>query len=255
MYVEDRYIFPASVEHEIKWSGRYGARGEKRKKKRKPTRREIERQNAWKRETQSRRVMKLNFKKGDLWLTIMYPKGTKKRIEEVKKDIGRFLRRIRAAYKTRGDDLMFMYRIEIGSRGGVHIHMIVNHVRGEPPIDMVIQSAWKEGRVHFERFGGEEDDYRKLASYLVKAQNEEQMEKRTPEERRILRAYSSSRNLKRPKPERKKYKRRTVRRILEEGPKPRRGYAIDKTSIDFGVNPYTGLSYMRYTEIRIGGSG
>lgn len=248
-YIRDTYTFPGSLEHEIKWPGKYGAKGEKRAPKVKATPEQIQKQNAWKKEVHSRRVMKLNFKKGDLWCTILYPKGTRKDIEEVKKDMGKFLRKLRKAYKERGDDLKFMYRIEIGSRGGIHIHMICNQARGEPPIDMVIQDSWTEGRVHFERFGGEEEDYSKLSGYLVKPQNEEQMEKRTPEERRVLRAYSSSRNLERPKAERKAYKRRTVKRMIEEGPTPTPGYIIDKSSIIQGINPFTGLSYLYYTEV------
>ncbi|MGN0338620.1 MAG: hypothetical protein ACI4EE_14095 [Lachnospiraceae bacterium] len=254
-YIRDTYTFPRSLEHEIKWKGKYGAKGEKRAPKTKATPEQILKQNAWKKEVQSRRVMKLNFRKGDLWCTILYPKGTRKGIDEVKKDMARFLRKLRRAYRERGEDLRFMYRIEIGSRGGIHIHMICNQTRGEPPIDMVIQSAWTEGRVHFERFGGEEEDYVRLSSYLVKPQNEEQMDKRTPEERRVLRAYSSSRNLKRPVPERKEYRRRTTKKLIREGPTPTPGYIIDKNSIVCGINHFTGLSYMYYTEILIDPGG
>lgn len=254
-YIRDTYRFPNSLEHEIKWAGNYGAKGEKRAPREKATPEQIEKQNAWKREVHSRRTMKLNFERGDLWCTILYPQGTRKGIDEVKKDLTKFIRKLRNEYRKRGDELKFMYRIEIGSRGGIHIHMICNHARGEPPIDMIIQNVWSHGRVHFERFGGEEEDYEKLSSYLVKPQNEEQMQKRTPEERRALRAYSSSRNLIRPKAERKEYKRRTVHKMLVEGIEPTKGYVIDKSSIVKGVNQFTGLSYLYYTEIKIGSRG
>ncbi|MCM1326936.1 MAG: hypothetical protein NC094_09045 [Bacteroidales bacterium] len=257
-YRIDTYRFSNSNEIEVKYSGRYGAKGEKRAPKRKASPEQIKKQNQWRKEVYSRRVMKLNFFKGDLWCTILYPKGTRKGMDGVKKDMGDFLKKLRPVYRKREDILKFMYRIEIGSRGGIHIHMLCNHTRGEPPIDMEIQKAWTQGRVSFERFGGEEEDYERLGSYLVKPQNEEQMDRLPPEERKVLRAYSTSRNLERPKPERKDYKRRTLRKVMEEGPKPAPGYYISKESIRSGINPYTGMSYLYYTEIRIdpgGGSG
>lgn len=255
-YVVDIYKFPSSIEYEFKWNGNYGARGEKRAPKVKATPEQIKKQNQWKKEKYSKRVMKLNFERGDIWCTFLYPKGTRKRIEEVKEDMKKFLRKLRVKYKKRGDDLKFMYRIEIGSRGGIHIHMICNHSRGDPPIDMVIQDIWTEGRVHFERFGGEEDDYERLASYLVKAPNEEQEQKlKEREEDEKLIAYSSSRSLIRPVPERKKYMRRTMRMLIEDGPTPTPGYLIDKKSIYSGTNPYTGMSYMHYTEVKIDRKG
>lgn len=251
----DIYRFPGSNEVEVKWAGKYGAKGEKRAPKQKATPEQVKKQNRWKKEVYAKRVMKLNFTKGDLWCTILYPKGTRKGIEFVKKDLGKFFRRLRKAYKERDQKLKFMCRIEIGSRGGIHIHMLCNQTSGEPPIDMVIQSAWTEGRVHFERFGGGEEDYERLSGYMVKSQNEEQMDKLAPEERKVLRAYSSSRNLKRPKPERKDYRRRTVRKMIENGPTPTPGYYIVKDSIKSGVNPYTGTSYLYYTEVKLASGG
>ena len=46
--------------------------------------------------------------------------------------------------------------------------------------------------------------------------------------------------------------------MIEDGPKPTPGDYIDKSSIVSGVNKYTGMSYLYYTEIKIdpgGGSG
>lgn len=260
-YCVDIYRFPSSIEYEYKWAGNYGAKGEQRAPRCKASPEQIKKQNQWKREKYSKRLMKLNFKKGDLWCTILYPKGTRKQIEDVKTDMRKFLRKLRAKYKARGDDLKFMYRIEIGSRGGIHIHMICNHSGGDPTIDMVMQDTWTEGRVHFERFGGEEEDYKNLAEYIVKAPNEEQekqiVEKTDEKGRKSLIAYSSSRNLIRPEPERKMYRRRTVRKLIEAGPQPTEGYYIDKKSMIYGVNPYTGMAYLYYTEVKVdpGGGG
>ena len=42
-----------------------------------------------------------------------------------------------------------------------------------------------------------------------------------------------------------------MRRILEDGPKPTPGFYIVKESVVSGINKYTGMSYLRYTEQRI----
>lgn len=257
-YCVDIYRFNDSTEYEYKWMGRYGARGEKRSPRVKPTPSQIKKQNQRKREKNAQRILKANFSKGDLWCTLLYPKGTRKPINEVKDDVRKFLRRLRAKYKARDDDLKFMYRIEIGSRGGVHVHMVCNQTRGEPPIDMIIQDLWISGRVHFERFAGSEEDYIRLANYIVKEPTEEQVEKLRklyPDSYKDLVHYSSSRNLVRPVAERKTYLKRTVKRLVENGPIATSGYYIDHNSVYSGINPFTGTSYLYYTEVRIRAGG
>lgn len=131
--------------------------------------------------------------------------------------------------------------------------MIIPRIRGGDA-DLLAQEAWKKcGRIHFEsiyEYGG----YEKLANYIVK-QPDEEVEKQLSlfpeEERKELLSYNSSRNLIRPEPERKYYRRWTVKKLTEEGPKPRPGYYIDKNSIRSGKNKYTGMSYLYYTECRI----
>lgn len=257
-YTITKYHLPQSNEIEIHWAGKYGAKGEKRAPKEKATPDQVRRQNQWKKECECRRTMKLNFVKGDLWCTLLYPAGVRKTINEIMKDFTNFRKSVKREYEKRGEKFKWIVRYEIGSRGGIHIHILVNHLRGEPPDDMIIQQKWKHGRVHFERFGGEEEDYRKLSEYLVKGASEQQkekMDKLSPKERKALMKYSTSKNLIRPKPEKKQYRRRTVRTLVEEGPKPSKGYVIDKESIITGVNRFTGTSYMYYTEILVDPGG
>ena len=70
------------------------------------------------------------------------------------------------------------------------------------------------------------------------------------EQKKLLK-ISTSRNLIRPEPEKKEYHRLTMKKILLEGPVATPGYYIDKDSIVSGINPFTGLSYLKYTEIRL----
>lgn len=249
----ERYLwrFPGSVEHEYKYVGRYGAKGEKRQPRQKPTKEQIAKQNQKNKEKHVRRLIKANFSPGDYWATLKLPKGTRMPVEEVKKLFAKFIRSLKGKYQRRGEELKWIARMEIGSRGGIHIHMIMNRIRDA---DKLIQDSWKYGRVNFEQLY-EDGDYVKLAEYIVKPPRDEEEERQLSlfdlGGQKKLRTYSHSRNLIEPVPEKKTYSHRTVRRMIENGPKAAQGYYIDKNSIVTGVNPYTGYSYLYFTEIKI----
>jgi len=252
-YWKDKWEFTNSNEYEYKYAGKYGAKGEKRTKKKKATPEQIKKQNQTNREKKMRRLIKANFVPDDLWNTLKYPEGIRKTIEEVKEDLKKFLELMRKAYKQCGEIFKFIYRIEIGEHGGIHIHILINRSRGKPDTDITIQECWTNGRVNFQsvyEYGG----YKKLASYIVKQPDEEmegQLSLFSEKERKELVSYSSSRNLIRPEPERTQHRRWTVRKLIENGAEPTPGYYIDQESIYYGVNPYTGMSYYHYTEYRI----
>ena len=101
-------------------------------------------------------------------------------------------------------------------------------------------------------------DYKDLADYIAKQPEEDSTEEKqlslfAPVQQKKLLKISTSRNLLRPVPEEKEYKNRTMRRLVEEGPEASQGYYIDQESIVSGINPYTGMSYLYYTEHRIRG--
>lgn len=258
-YNKYTYHFRGSKEVEYKYKGRYGAKGEKRQKKKKATPEQIMRQNQWNREKRMRRLMKRNFFPGDLWCTLKYAKGTRKPVGEVSKDLRNFFGRLKRRFRKYGVELKFIYRMEIGSRGGIHIHLLVNRIRGKPgeePPDtaLVVQEAWKTcGRIHYEPVypGGLFQD---LAVYMTKLPDEKVMEQLSflqVEDRRKVLKTGSSRNLIRPEPEVREYRHWTMRKILEDGPKPTPGYYIDPDSIIRGINPVTGMSYLQYIEYEL----
>ena len=257
MYVKDSWYLGNYIEHELKYPGNYGAKGEKRKKKTKPTPEQIRRQNQYNREVKYRRLLRFNFFPGDFWVTLKYRKGTRKTLEELGKDRDKFLRILRGKFRKLGRELKWIGRIEIGKRGGLHMHFVINRIPGEAHTDLVIRDAWRRvteaGSIDYTTIR-EQGGCEGLAKYITKQAEEQvvgQLELFPEENRKQLLSVSCSRNLDRPQPVRKEYRHWTMRRILQDGPRPTPGYYIDEDSIVKGVNPFTGLSYYKYTEIRI----
>lgn len=248
MYRLKKYSFKRSTDYEYSYAGNYGAKGEKRAKREKPTPEKIQKQNQHNREKKMWRLLRANFDEGDLWTTLKYPKGIRPPVEQIKKEMQTMFRKLRTAYKARGAPLKFIYRMEIGERGGIHIHMVINRI---PDTDKLIASAWKNPVNLTPMY--KQGEFRDLASYLVKQPEEveEQLSLFDTEDKKKLLAVSSSRNLIRPEPEVKEYTRRTMRRILEKGPETSDGYYIDVDTVYSGVNPYTGESYFGYTEVKL----
>lgn len=253
-YTKKTYTFRDCNDVEYSYAGNYGAKGEKRRPRTKPTPEQIEKQNQRNRAKQVCRLIRWNFMAYDLWCTLKYPRGTRKSIREVMKDIQKFNRKLRAAYKKQGVPYKWIRRVEIGERGGIHIHIIIN--RCGKDADKIVQECWEPGRVYYSSLY-QEGGYTDLAEYITKKPNE-QVEKQLSlfeeEERKQLISYSRSRNLVQFEPEVKKYTHWTMRRVLDGNglPKPSEGYYIDKSSVHMGVNRYTGFAYLHYTEIKIG---
>lgn len=306
MYVKDTWRFKYKNEIEIKFLGKFGRKGEKRAKRVKATPEQIKKQNQKNKEKNMHRLIQANFDEGDLWVTLKYPKGYRPGIEEIKKDKSDFLKALRKEYKKRKEQFKWIIRVEIGKRGGVHMHLLVNRC-WSGHTDLLIQKCWKYN-AHTETV---HEDVEKLAEYIVKplpeeaknvdfalhesdfrekcqknpnkgekrgqkstknvdfalhestfTENVKKSQKNDPknaenvdfalaEKRSIFKTYSCSRNLERPKPERKIYTRYTVEKMIRDGIKPQKGYAVIKDSIYSGINPYTGYSYLHYQERRL----
>lgn len=265
------YKFANSNEHEYKYKGNYGAKGEKRKKKKKATPEQIKKQNQINRENRVRRIMKANWKKKDLWCCFKYPKGTRIPIEQVIKDRIELFKILREEYKRRGFVFKYYSRLEIGELGGIHFHVLINRM-WSAQTDVIISDAWSrvleksycsrngppnhtDGLVDF-KTTYEAGGFHDLANYLVKipetgSEEYEQLSLFDEKDQKKMLSITSSRNLIRPEPEKHEYHHWTMRKILTEGPKPTPGYYIDKNSLYQGINRYTGMSYLKYTEIRI----
>lgn len=252
-YWLDKWLFDDSIEYEFKFAGNYGAKGEKRQKKKKATPEQIKKQNQRNREIKTRRLIKANWTPGSYWVALNYPRGTRKPYEEVEKDFEKLIGRMRYRYKKQGDELKWLCRIEIGKRGGIHIHILINRPNGKKTADQIVSESWTSGRAHFTTIY-EDGGYKDLAEYIAKPPPEKQENNEDAVRANRIR---TSRNLIRPQPERKYYTRRTVEKMIRyiqigefrdiETP----GFHIDPDSVVMGVNRFTGYSYLKYTEFRI----
>lgn len=254
MYRVKIYHLGDTNEYEYCYKGNYGARGEKRVKKAKVTSEYQAKLNQKHKEKYMRRLIRLNFREGDLWVTLKYPAGKRPGIKEVQKDRAEFIRRMRRAYKAAEIPFKFVYRIEIGKMGGIHLHFVINNPKGIETQEE-IRRAWSFGHVNFE-FMYREGGFEALAEYITKPAESDtgQMyfEGMGMEDKKAFMRYGCSRNLERPVPEVREYTHWTMRRILnDDGPSPSKGYYIDKSTIRQGINPYTGYSYLYYTERRL----
>lgn len=242
-YIQKEYRFDGSIEIERSHTGRYGAGGMPRSKRKNPTKEEIARQNQKNRENHIRRILKANFKAArDYWITFTYQKGKRTDPQEVNEDLTKLIKKLKYQYQKRGAPCKWVARVEVGKRGAGHIHMVINRI---PDADLIISEAWNliPGSGHIDltmlRVKGE---FKELAAYIVKrAENEE-----IAPVQQTYSSYRRSRNLEVPKPRRRIIK---TKKLLTE-PEPYKGYFIDKSSVVFGVNPITGYRYQHFTMIR-----
>lgn len=253
MYEQITYRLNGINEVKYIWKGKQGRKGETRAPKRKPTRKEVELQNRRNKRDKIHRELIVNFTEEDYWVTLTYKKGERKNMEGVKKDFKRLRENLGRAYQKQGEKLKWMVVIEIGKKGGIHLHMVMNSL---PQTIGCLNKYWKQGHIHVVPLYPE-NERKQLADYMAKMPDEEENEgeippkDKLPETQKENYYYSSSKNLIRPQPERKRYKRRTMRKILENGPEPTEGFYIVKDTVRKGVNRFTGYSYLYYTEVTL----
>lgn len=226
--------------------GRYGAKGKKRLPKKKPTKEDMQKVNAWHKARMARLRMIEYFAPGDLWVDLTYElRNRPPDMQTVVKQVGKMLRKVRNEYRKQKRELFWIRNIELGTKGGWHIHLIVNEIGDSVSI---LQKAWEYGHVSSITIKNSEyydEDFSRLSNYITKDENTKEYKKDgTPAKPRIKKAsYSHSRNMPLPKPEKKK--------LLhwKKEIKPKKGYYIAAFYED--NNRVTGYRYRRYTMIKL----
>ena len=234
MYERTRVFFRSSIEIEEKHTGRYGAPGMERAKRKKPTPEQMAKQNQWKKERDIRWLLKENFDEHDYWATLTYRKGERPvDMDQAKEQVQKFLRKMREQYRKKGSPFRYIAVIEVGSKGGMHCHIVMNRIEGG---DVLVAKHWPYGHAAFSLLyleGG----FRKLANYIAKQADTGK------------KWYSRSRNLQKPKIKKEVMKRKT----FTKKPYVPKGYYLEKESLYFGTNPVTGHPYRYYTLVKING--
>ncbi len=238
MYIEKTYDLGDVKEIARYYPGRYGAPGCKRRPKKKATPEDIRRQNQGNRARKIQRLILANFKENDWYLTLTYRKEERPgSMEEAKRRRKKFFADMRKAYRKAGYEFKFVCITELGKRGAVHHHLIIENIASEKlNTTKMITKLWKYGGRHFDPLY-EEGEFEELADYLTKEQGKECN-------------YTRSKNLIVPQPVREK----VYRRKWDEEPKPEEGYYIIKDTLINGINPVTGRPYQHYMMRRKGGS-
>lgn len=180
--------------------------------------------------------------------------------EEVKKIISKVLRQVKNEFKkygVEGAECKRIYRIEIGSKGAIHIHLLINEIETDIPMInalKIVNKYWKAYGKVFNTPVYEAGGFQGLAEYFCK--EPDASGKAGKKARKIMYPYVPSRNLEKPEKIVKVFK----RLLVPAEPKKKEnikkldcmpGYRIDEESITRTVNPFNGMTYLKYTELRI----
>lgn len=234
-YKKKTYRFENAIEIEEYHTAKYGAPGQKRMSKKKATPEQIEKRNQYNREKRARHKLRKYFETDDYYTDLTFRKEARPPDMQVSKALfSKFIRKVRREYRKRGYELRWMRNIEVGTKGGWHIHIIINRI---PDTDIILAKCWEHGKVINELLYAT-GEFRKLAAYITK----------TPktDSRLVESDYSASKNMPLPEPEEKIYHRwKTWKEI-----KVPDGYYLDQDTYHEGENPVTRYQYRIYTLLK-----
>lgn len=182
-------------------------------------------------------MLNASFFPGDFHIVLTYKYGSRPATpEQGRADLRKWLQSMRSLAKKAEIPFRYIAGTEVGSRGGIHHHVIVNRISRDWICDL-----WEHGQVHFGRNLDETGEWSKLAAYIVKCKTQwKKMKCRG-------RAWSSSRNLSRPEPEVEVI---SERGHYRENPRPWKGYYVDKEKTRRGIHEQTGWGYLSYIMVR-----
>lgn len=226
-----------SLYYSLRW---HSKKEGKRKPKENPTSETQKKINLRRAEETLARKLDANFSGDDYYITLDYkpterPADRKELSEHMKK----YLRSMRNLYKKAGKVFKYVWVAEIGSRGAMHIHIVISGIDDI----RAVAALWKYGGTTFKPMYPD-GNYRKLAGYFIKYS--EKTRKTAGELQGKL--WSASKNLITP-PEKRKVIR--CRDSFSQNIKVPDGYYLDKESIRTGTHEITGYTYMNYTLVRM----
>lgn len=235
-YLKKIYEFENAIEVEEYGTGRYGAPGKKRRKKRKPTPEEMAKRNQWRKEKKARHQLRKYFRKNDYFVQLTYRvKDRPGSMKEAQDQFKKFYRKVRREYRRRGYEFFWMKNIEVGTKGAWHIHIIVNRI---PDADIILADNWPYGKVIIIPMY-QKGEFRELAAYITKSPRTDSRLKEAN--------YSTSRNMPLDPPEEERYMTWKPWKKV----KIPKGFQLDEETFHEGRNPFTGKRYRMYTLLRV----
>lgn len=226
-----------TVQHTYYYAPRADTKEGSRKKKENKTKEAQRKVNIRQTEKKLTWIMNENFDGTSLYLTWSYDKSKRPDSKEaLREDIDRLLNRLRKIYKKEGRAAKYVWTAEVGERGAVHIHMVVNEIGTAK-----LKECWDNGFITIKPLDNS-GQYRKLASYFIKYSEKTEKTYGKISGRR----YNSSKNLKIPLPDKTTVRSRNAYSHTIEVP---RGWYIDKESIAEAWHEVSGYMYFTYTLI------
>lgn len=217
------------------YTRRFHSKGEKRNRKEKVTTKRQQKINDRQLVRKLTYILNENFDDSSRYVTFSYRKENRPDVELMKNHKRELLKKMRKVYKSEGRELKYVETAEVGEKGAMHLHMVINDV------DMrKIERLWKFGYVTSKPLDSS-GQYRKLAEYFIKY-----MQKTRGTTKQIqTKAYNCSRNLKRPKP-----KKRIMRgSCFKKDIRVPEGWYLDKESIREGITE-DGYEFFYYTLVK-----
>lgn len=196
MHIEKRYYLRNGVIEVEQISASMYGNHSGRSARGKPTTEDVRKSNLRRAGRELRRKIDANFIEGDIYLTLTYGKDEVRTWKECLKDIKKFLANMKYRYRKRGQPFKWIRASGLTKKGMAHHHLILNKIDGLDYLKEV-KKLWKYGRGKQEPLYEDEGRYAQLADYLVKHKAETGED--TGEDTKDRKAYSCSRNLKKPR--------------------------------------------------------
>lgn len=233
-----KYRLTNSIEVVECHTARYGAPGQSRQKKEKPTPEAVRKNNQRNRERRCSRMVDKYFNHDDYVLTLTYRVENRPAdMAECKKHLREFFRKLKREYGKRFYELFWIRNIEVGPRGAWHVHVVMNRIDGA---DFLIKSLWKQyGAVFFQFYQDKKDQGEDIGKYIAKSEV-------SAPDKIVQSSWSHSRNIKEVEPE------ETVitGQSMNDKPRTPRGYYLDKASYHDYVTD-EGYRYREYVFRRL----
>ena len=235
-YIEEVCVAGQTVEVSKYYSYRVHTKGEKRQSSGEATSEAQKKINQRRAGIKLRRLMNNNFRDGDYLIRLDFHEVHPETSEEMQTLTSNFIRRLKREYQKTGIELKYIYVKELGSRGGRHIHLLVN--QNSPDL---IRRCWGYGGIHIDPLISN-GQYRKIAEYFIKyASKTEETEGKL-----IGKRWYASRNLVPPKVKKKIITSSTFRNKV----KLLKGYYLDADTERYGISETTGYEFFSYTLIK-----